>query len=96
MPSIEAREQMLRQFLPENKTQDFNYTEFSQKLEGYSGSDIRLVCKEAAMKPLRRLMKLIEFSDDEEEEIQTKAGAQSAKKREVNWKVSDPTKSKIM
>jgi len=94
MPSIEAREQMLRQFLPENKTKDFNYTEFSQKLEGYSGSDIRLVCKEAAMKPLRRLMKLIEFSDDEEEDNQTKAGAQStAKKREVTWKVSDPNKT---
>jgi len=33
-------------------------------LEGYSGSDIRLVCKEAAMKPLRRLMKDLEKLED--------------------------------
>jgi katanin p60 ATPase-containing subunit A1 len=33
-------------------------------LKGYSGSDIRLVCKEAAMKPLRRLMNEIELVTD--------------------------------
>lgn len=34
--------------------------------KGYSGSDIRLVCKEAAMKPLRRLMAEIENETDTE------------------------------
>lgn len=31
-----------------------------EKTEGYSGSDIRLVCKETAMQPLRRLMTCLE------------------------------------
>ena len=29
-------------------------------MEGYSGSDIKLVCKEAAMKPVRRILDEIE------------------------------------
>ena len=37
-------------------------------LEGYSGSDIRLVCKEAAMKPLRRIMNEIEIIEKNVEE----------------------------
>jgi katanin p60 ATPase-containing subunit A1 len=31
-----------------------------ERTEGFSGSDIRLLCKEAAMQPLRRLMTLLE------------------------------------
>ena len=29
-------------------------------MDGYSGSDIKLVCKEAAMKPIRRILDEIE------------------------------------
>ena len=38
----------------------FDYKEISGWLKEYSGSDIRLVCKEAAMKPLRRLISELE------------------------------------
>lgn len=36
----------------------------SGRMEGYSGSDIKLVCKEASMKPIRRLMKQLENMDE--------------------------------
>ena len=36
------------------------YDFMAQKTEGYSGADIRLVAKEAAMRPLRRLMSKLE------------------------------------
>lgn len=73
LPSNEAREQMLRYHLPPGPSNplgvqaggprasdEIDFEQVSELLEGYSGSDIRLVCKEAAMRPLRRLMKQIE------------------------------------
>lgn len=33
-----------------------DYKEVAKRSDGYSGSDIKLLCKEAAMKPLRRLL----------------------------------------
>ena len=58
LPDAESRESMFRQNLtPDIAVDTLNFKEFADKTEGYSGSDIRLVCKEAAMQPLRRLMK---------------------------------------
>ncbi|KAJ3380699.1 Katanin p60 ATPase-containing subunit A-like 2 [Entophlyctis sp. JEL0112] len=42
---------------------DFNVKHDSFTPSGYSGADIQLVCKEAAMRPLRRLFDLLESSD---------------------------------
>ena len=73
LPTKEARELMVRHHLPPGPPnplgvqaggpracEDINFEEISGRLEGYSGSDIHLVCKEAAMKPLRRIMSQIE------------------------------------
>jgi len=66
LPEVEAREGMIRGHIKPSMCQmeHFDFGQFAEVLEGYSGSDIRLVCKEAAMKPLRRLMKIIEQQEE--------------------------------
>jgi hypothetical protein len=41
------------------------YDTMVEATEGYSGSDIRIVCKEAAMRPLRRLMSILDVNGGE-------------------------------
>lgn len=59
LPEEESRKMMFVSLLTpdiadRNVQESFDL--FAQKTNGYSGSDIRLVCKEASMQPLRRLM----------------------------------------
>lgn len=57
LPEYEARIDMFKMLLsPDIAEDDLEFESFAQRTEKYSGSDISLVCKEAAMEPLRRLM----------------------------------------
>ncbi|NWW70312.1 KATL2 protein, partial [Climacteris rufus] len=67
LPSAEARQVMIQHWLPplsnsgEVKLRtDLDYSLLSQKTDGYSGSDIKLVCKEAAMRPVRKIFDALE------------------------------------
>lgn len=52
---------MFEELLPQVPGEEaLPYDLLVERTEGYSGSDIRLVSKEAAMQPLRRLMALLE------------------------------------
>ena len=54
---------MVEKFIPNNSQID--YLQIAERMINYSGSDIRLVCKEAAMRPLRRLLSQIESVSDD-------------------------------
>jgi katanin p60 ATPase-containing subunit A1 len=57
LPDEESRKEMFAQLLtPDIAVKELDFKEFAAKTDKYSGSDIRLVCKEAAMRPLRKLM----------------------------------------
>jgi katanin p60 ATPase-containing subunit A1 len=66
LPNCEARCAMFQHYLPptlpgglEMHTQ-LQYDVLAKQTEGYSGSDVRLVCKEAAMRPLRKVFDRLE------------------------------------
>ncbi|PIA41602.1 hypothetical protein AQUCO_02200208v1 [Aquilegia coerulea] len=66
LPEPEARRGMFEELLPSVCNEEtLPYDLLVEKTEGYSGSDIRLVCKEAAMQPLRRVMALLENVTEE-------------------------------
>lgn len=56
LPTQAAREQMLRQNLLGRLSPEVDCAIIAERLEGYSGADIEVLCREAAMRPLRRLL----------------------------------------
>ncbi|KAG6755080.1 hypothetical protein POTOM_040894 [Populus tomentosa] len=87
LPEPEARRTMFEELLPSQPDEDMlPYDLLVERTEGFSGSDIRLLCKEAAMQPLRRLMTLLE---DREEIVPDDAifVKHVCLKGELRWKV---------
>ncbi|XP_031564557.1 katanin p60 ATPase-containing subunit A-like 2 isoform X2 [Actinia tenebrosa] len=70
LPIAEARKAMLKQYLPpviaatdENGVDirtEIDYETLAQKTDGYSGSDMKLLCKEAAMRKVRKIFDILE------------------------------------
>ena len=68
LPNEDAREAMLRQFLPAEVVPppvliqaELDYKHLANLTEGYSGSDLKLVSKEAVMMRLRKVSMLTLF-----------------------------------
>ncbi|RZR77601.1 hypothetical protein BHM03_00002713 [Ensete ventricosum] len=69
LPEPEARRSMFEELLPSVPAKaQVPCDHLVEKTEGYSGSDIRLVCKEAAMQPLRRLMSYLEDQQQQQQQ----------------------------
>ncbi|XP_020492650.2 katanin p60 ATPase-containing subunit A-like 2 isoform X1 [Labrus bergylta] len=67
LPSSTARQAMISDWLPPLSTTggvelrtELDYETLAKEMDGYSGSDIRLVCKEAAMRPVRKIFDALE------------------------------------
>ncbi|KAI6660456.1 Katanin p60 ATPase-containing subunit A-like 2 isoform X2 [Oopsacas minuta] len=73
LPNEEAREAMLRQFLPPEIVpppvlirSELDYKQLARQMEGYSGSDLKLVSKEAVMMRLRKVFDQLEELTEED------------------------------
>ena len=61
LPSEEAREKMIAGMLARRAMSDaVDFAELARRTEGFSGSDVATLCKEMAMRPLRRLMERLD------------------------------------
>lgn len=69
LPTMKARKAMINLHLPKvvipkegglELLTELDYDLLAKKTEGYSGSDIKLVCKEAAMRPVRKVFNILE------------------------------------
>jgi len=74
LPDFKARKRMFEINLPNGSVDSNNntvvegldYDKLAEITEGYSGSDIKLVCKEAAMIPVRKIFNILENMNEEE------------------------------
>jgi vacuolar protein-sorting-associated protein 4 len=56
MPDVDARKELFRIYVKEIEIdQDFNRDKLVEATDGYTGSDIALICREASMQPIREL-----------------------------------------
>ncbi|XP_061071933.1 katanin p60 ATPase-containing subunit A-like 2 isoform X2 [Conger conger] len=67
LPCEAARQAMIAHWLPPLSTSggvdlrtQLDYSVLGQEMEGYSGSDVKLACKEAAMRPVRKIFDALE------------------------------------
>eukprot|EP00854_Cymbomonas_tetramitiformis_P012937 gene12937-15293_t len=57
LPDLAARTQMLQVLLKTVKVaEEVCFESLAEQMQGYSGADIRLICRDAAMMPMRRLV----------------------------------------
>ncbi|KAG1658974.1 hypothetical protein FOA52_008295 [Chlamydomonas sp. UWO 241] len=76
LPEVGARLRMLTTLLEDRVGPDVSLQKVAESTDGFSGSDMMLVAKEAAMRPLRRLMAQLEAApaDDNDRRARSRLG----------------------
>eukprot|EP00164_Ancoracysta_twista_P006181 GFYU01008562.1.p1 GENE.GFYU01008562.1~~GFYU01008562.1.p1 ORF type:complete len:534 (-),score=142.55 GFYU01008562.1:660-2261(-) len=64
LPTAKARATILKNYLGERCRDTMDFGTLANDTEGYSGADVVLVCKEAAMRPVRRMIDKIEGGEE--------------------------------
>jgi len=90
LPEKHARAAMFKTSLPEGFAEKLDYDRLAGLTEEWSGSDIRLLCKEAGMHPLRRLMKDIERAEAAPVEAKSNKRRAADKAKEKDSKEPTP------
>jgi katanin p60 ATPase-containing subunit A1 len=88
LPNEEARKSLLEKYLKLDQTLvvdvTFDFRRFACATEGYSGSDIHLLCKEVAMMPLRGILSRLEAMPRKDSNRSSVANAGSKMDKFVN------------
>ena len=64
LPDAPGRAAMLTKWLADRVDDDVDLAAYADDTDGYSGSDLHLLCKEAAMRPVRRLVLQLETMEN--------------------------------
>lgn len=94
LPDFKARKRMFEINLPNGSVDSNNnivvegldYDKLAEITEGYSGSDIKLVCKEAAMIPVRKIFNILENMNEEESAKLTQNNLENGHESHINIK----------
>ncbi|KAK2959383.1 putative Vacuolar protein sorting-associated protein 4A [Blattamonas nauphoetae] len=102
LPDMPTRLSMFHQNLPVDRTDgSLQYEQYATKTEGYSGADVKAVCKEAHMWPVRRLMAQLEALEldgqtPQQIESKVKLDAVTAADVEQALKTTRPTAQRFL
>nr|XP_017241979.1 PREDICTED: peroxisome biosynthesis protein PAS1-like [Daucus carota subsp. sativus] len=87
LPSAESREKILRTLLAKEKVEHLDFKELATMTEGYSGSDLKVLCVTAAYRPVRELIQQEREKDLEKK--QKSAEGKDTENKEENKEESE-------
>jgi len=93
LPTLEAREQMLRNHLTDRMALNTieSLSTIAAVTEGYSGADLELLCREAAMMPVRRLIAKIDSTPAATQQLPHPPNQEPSQSQMKNKRTAAPT-----